>query len=696
MPTMVESTTTSTATSAPRREGGFRRDIEGLRAVAVLLVLAFHAGVPGVTGGFVGVDVFFVISGFLITGLIVREVQSTGRLSLSRFYARRIRRLLPATAVVLAATAALTLLVLPPLRWPSISLDIAASATYIVNWRLAGSVDYLASEDAPSPVQHFWSLAVEEQFYIVWPLLILALVWWQRRSRWPLGKVLMAGLAAIAVPSFVWSVISTHTSPGQAYFATTTRLWELAVGAALAIGAVRLAKLPTSVARALGWLGIVAIVVAAVTFDSATIFPGYTALLPTLGTAAVIAAGMSHSERGVGRVLAVAPLQDIGALSYSLYLWHWPLLVAATAVFGQLTTAQGVLVAGFSVVPAWLSYRIVEYPLHHARPLATYPWRAYALGILATVIGLTAALIPTLSKPTYAVAEDAPGATVLGADPATDPDGRPVDSVASMTPAPLDARDDNPELYELDCHQNQDDSDLLTCPFGDVDSDRVVALVGDSHAAQWQPAIERIAQENGWRLELNTKSACGFFDVDVTAGDGEGGYPSCSEWNDRLVDYLTGPDGPDVVIASTSNTYDVMQEGTELTGDANRAAFVDGLRRSWQSVIDAGVELVVIRDTPRMGIDVPECVSQHLDALRECTVTTDQALKNSGGADDEAAEGAAGVRYVDLTERICPGEACPPVIGNVLVWRDPHHLTATYVRSLTADLERSLGGVLAE
>lgn len=233
---------------AVRGDGGFRRDIQGLRAVAVVLVLLYHAGVPQLAGGYVGVDVFFVISGFLITGLIVREIERTGRLSLTRFYARRARRLLPATAVVFVAVAALTLVALPAMQWRTVGRDLAASTLYVVNWELAQrSVDYLAADTATSPLQHFWSLAVEEQFYVVWPLLVAMLVWWLRRRS---GRVrpggLTLGLLLIAVPSLVWSVHLTSADPGRAYFVTTTRLWELAVGALLAVNLARVDRVPTA------------------------------------------------------------------------------------------------------------------------------------------------------------------------------------------------------------------------------------------------------------------------------------------------------------------------------------------------------------------------------------------------------------------------------------------------------------------
>lgn len=324
----------------PRRESTpsrFRADVAGLRAVAVGLVLLYHAGWSFLPGGFVGVDVFFVISGFLITGQIVNEIERTGRLSLIGFYARRAKRILPAATVVLAATAAAVWLFVPRSDWQVIGGDIAAAAVYVVNWRFADrAVDYLAADNAvTSPVQHFWSLAVEEQFYLLWPLLIvLAILAARTLRRSNVRPVLWVGLAVLAVPSFVWSILETANSPARAFFVSTTRLWELAVGAGIALIAVRAARMPRAAALVLGWLGLAAIVAAALLVTAKTAWPGYAAALPTLGAAAVIAAGAAAGSRGPVLLLGTSPFRWVGDLSYSLYLWHWPMLVVAEAYWG--------------------------------------------------------------------------------------------------------------------------------------------------------------------------------------------------------------------------------------------------------------------------------------------------------------------------------------------------------------------------
>ena len=281
----------------PLTHSRLRRDIEGLRAVAVGLVLLYHAGIAVVPGGFVGVDVFFVVSGFLITGTLIREIEKTGRVSLASFYARRIRRLLPASFPVLVFSLFLAVRVLPSVSTRDFSLDIAAAAGYFVNWRFAArAVDYLAEDVGASPVQHFWSLSVEEQFYVIWPLLIIMLLALIRRYEWDVRRALIGGLTLVAVPSLLWSIEFTSRNPQYAFFDATTRIWELSLGAFVAVGAVWLPSLPARLRWMLGWAGLVAIGVSGVMFDQTSAWPGYLALVPTVGTVGVIVAGLSGGD----------------------------------------------------------------------------------------------------------------------------------------------------------------------------------------------------------------------------------------------------------------------------------------------------------------------------------------------------------------------------------------------------------------
>ena len=687
--------TTPVAAPASVPTTRFRGDIQGLRAVAVGLVLLYHAGVPLLPGGFVGVDVFFVISGFLITGLVVREVERTGRLSLRHFYARRAKRLLPATAVVFVTVAALTLLFLPVTRWRDIAGDIAASSVYLVNWRLADrSVDYLAAESAASPLQHFWSLAVEEQFYIVWPLLIVALFWrWQRGSA---SRRLLLGLAVIAVPSFVWSVHLTTANPGAAYFVTTTRLWEMAVGAVLAVVVVHADRLSPTARTVLGWGGLAAIGYAALTFDASTTFPGASALVPTLGAAAVLLAG-SGDGRGELRPLTAAPMQHVGAWSYSLYLWHWPLLVVATAVWGTdgtLPVTTGLLVVAASFVPAWLTYRFVERPFHRS-PRFAVPWRAGVLGLACVAVGLAAAGAVAVATDRASVTDGpAPGAAVLGEDPAAAEAGEPVDRVTSITPALADAPEDVADMYADGCHQNQRSAKVISCTYGDATSDTVVALVGDSHAAHWQPALQLLAEDHGWRLETYTKSSCIFADVLTWDPGTEAPYDSCHAWQANVRERLLA-EQPDVVVVSANGTYQLPGEPEPMDREASMQGLAEGSAANWRALEESGIDVVTILDTPRLVVNAPECVAEHRDDLDACALDRDNAVERSGTPMLRA--GAAlvpEVDVVDLNAFVCPRESCVPVVGGVLTHSDSHHLTATYVRTLAPQLEEALAPLL--
>ncbi|MBT8493019.1 MAG: acyltransferase, partial [Deltaproteobacteria bacterium] len=369
--------------------GAFRPDIEGMRAVAVVLVMLYHAGIPWFSGGYVGVDVFFVISGFLITGLLVRELEATQHIDLARFYARRVRRLLPAAGFTLAAVAALTVAFLPVTRWLSVGRDIQWSALYAVNWRFAGrAVDYLTADEAASPVQHFWSLAVEEQFYLVWPILLLVLTIAARRFARPLRSGLIIGLVAVGAPSLWWSISLTASEPGRAFFVSTTRVWELALGGGLAILTPQVRRLPARATVGLAAVGMIGIIWASVTYDALTLFPGSAALVPVLGAVAVVAAGTALPANPISRVLGLEPMKQVGAMSYSLYLWHWPLVVAADATWGPLSPTTGFAVVAVSVVPAWLAYRYVEHRWRHSEALVSPPRRGLMVGLALTLVGV--------------------------------------------------------------------------------------------------------------------------------------------------------------------------------------------------------------------------------------------------------------------------------------------------------------------
>jgi len=674
------------STTKGHRHSRFRADVEGLRAVAVGLVLLYHAGLPFVPGGFVGVDVFFVISGFLITGLLTNELRRTGTISLSAFYSRRAKRLLPAAVLVLAATVAMAFLLLPPTSWKEVGGDVVASAVYVVNWRLADrSVDYLAEDFEASPVQHYWSLAVEEQFYLVWPALLLLASMLRTRRR-SLG--LWIGLAAVAVPSFAWSVYLTSQEPATAFFVTTTRMWELAIGGGVALAAAATAWLPRTFAAFVGWAGLVAIVASALLYSTQTDWPGAAALLPTLGAAAVIAAGQSAGSAGPIALLGTRPFVWLGGLSYSIYLWHWPMVVGAAAYLGGLRPWQGLVVVTASLAPAWLTHRFVENPIRYARRFTQAPRLALVLGAALSTVGVAIGLSPYLAvhaKVTTNSNAPVEGAAALGDPPATPPPARP----EAIVPDPLEAIHDVPDAYDRGCQAGESSAEPVSCVYGDPNGSIDVAVVGDSKVLQWISAIDAIGDQRGWRIRTYTKSACSFADAVITR-NGEP-YDACTEWNRAVMERLRD-DPPDVVVTSQGRST-ALDDPNDPEAGSSTEAMVRGLRSHWTSLTGRGTHVVVIRDNPNPpeGESVYACVAEHREAIDQCAFDQEAAERRGAGEVlAKAANNMQGVHVIDMSDYFCLAGSCPAVIGNVLVYRQGTHITKTYIDTLRPVVERKL------
>ncbi|MHB1129977.1 MAG: acyltransferase family protein [Ilumatobacteraceae bacterium] len=366
-----------------------RGDIEGLRALAVGLVVAYHAGVGQLSGGFIGVDVFFVISGYLITKLLIDEAGRDGNIHLLNFWARRIRRIVPMSLLVVVVTVIAGLFMLEPGRARELANVALGAVGFCANIVLYFTTDdYLSGVTPPSPLQHYWSLAVEEQFYLIWPLILFGIIK-IGRTRW---KVWLAGVVVVmGGASLVFSIVVTPTQRGIGYYMPHARIWEILAGAGLALLGAHIFKIPTQVRALIGWLGLGFILWSAVSFNSGTIFPGSAALLPVLGTVAVLAA--VETSWGPQKVLSIAPAQRVGAWSYSIYLWHWPVLVLVEARFGTPSGWVRLGLVAASVLLSVVSYTFVEQPVRRHEWLLSRPWRSLTAGAVAISVGLTGGMI---------------------------------------------------------------------------------------------------------------------------------------------------------------------------------------------------------------------------------------------------------------------------------------------------------------
>lgn len=739
--------------AAPVRRPHFRPDVEGLRAVAVVAVLLYHCGVPGIPGGFVGVDVFYVISGFLITGLLWRELESTGRLDLRAFYARRMRRLLPASLLVIGVTLIASWLLMSRLRFPAVAGDAVAATLYVSNIRFAlGATDYLAGAAAPSPLLHTWSLGVEEQFYLVWPVLLLVLSRMVSRARvaWV--------LAGIGVASFLLSAIWTDVAAPWAFFSLPTRIWELAGGALLAVGFVRLPRRTgAGTASLIGILGIGLLGTAMLTIDAETPFPGIAAVVPVAATLLLILAG-ERAEALHARALAQRIPRWLGRISYSLYLWHWPVLVLVPIWIGRDDLPTRLLLALVAVGIATVSTELIELPIREQRALRATTHHSLGAALVATggmaAFGIALASLGPLGMPTSPVAARAGDATpppTASAPPATPVDGRPTmpgviatptgapDARVTPTPAhpsstptaaptptptrialvsqdpiptpdptsrvgsgvlsgPIPAgvrpsleqvRDDLPRSYTDGCHLDFGGITAPACSYGITDPDRpLLMLVGDSHAAQWLPAAEHVAAARGWRLIAITKSGCPYVAATVWNKPLKRGYRECDAWRAQVAARIAA-ERPAILLLAASRGYQVIDDGGRHAYEDSLRAWRTGLRWALTDGSMGAGHTVLLADTPRLLEDPVECLARS-GTIDGCP-TPRQALTDAGHLELEAStSAAAGVTLIPTEGWLCDATSCPLVMDGLLVYRDDQHLTATFAAGLAGLLGASL------
>ncbi|AXH35350.1 acyltransferase [Humibacter sp. BT305] len=703
---------TRVASRAARRAPGasrlreFRPEIQGLRALSVTLVVIYHLWPGALPGGFIGVDVFFVISGFLISGHLLGEVRRTGRVDLRSFWARRIRRLLPASFLVLAATLIGVVLWTPLSERANELANVAASGTYVINWVLAhNAVDYLAQNNAESAVQQYWSLAVEEQFYVLWPLLLMATVLiagaiLRRKvtaSSWSTFRIIIAiVLAGVFVASLTFSVYLTATRPGAAYFNTFVRAWEFAAGGLASILVMHLADRRGSKARTQGmrvvseivpWLGLVVIVVCALTFTGSLPFPGIVAVVPVVGALLVLAVDPPAEERfGLRSFSSMWPIKSVGTWSYSIYLWHWPLIVFFPLVFGVGIGIKAGLALGMaSLLLGALTSKFVEDPARYSRWWSARRWRAYAFaaGAPAIVVAIVAAQLFGLQQSVSQASEQASAQLAqpcYGANAALNQAQCPDAFTAT---APIDTAYASQDLDPNWCLV-QLDNVWRSCTYGDPDGPKgTIAIVGDSHAAAMTPAFDTYFKDQGWRVITYTRFGCPALTTvpEHMLDKDPAEQVACTDWTkDVIADIQSRSDIDVVAYTDWSRAYFYDQ--------SKHQEYVDEISSMWKSIQDSGKQVLFVQDIPGTGKDVgsvPTCLAAiSVPAVAPCSNPRDLALIDDAVLDAVAQNGK--IPVISTSQYFCTDQTCMTYVGGVVAYADNNHLSNTYARSIAPHL----------
>jgi len=607
--------------------------IQGLRALAALLVTLFHA--KWVSGGFIGVDIFYVISGFLITGLLLREIERTGTINFKEFYARRFKRLLPTSFFVLAITAVISWALIPATMRSSLGRDVIAASLYVSNYLFAWwQADYQNLDATPSPVIHYWSLAVEEQFYFIWPMLILIF--------FTLAKALKSRIfltyfvVAITLSSFIFSIYLTETSPIWAFYSLPTRAWELGLGALLVLIP------PIKTKKFVGLFGFTLLIISAFVFNEGTAFPGLNAALPVLGTVLLLAT-INSWPPVLNDVANSRLFQWLGEISYPLYLWHWPLLVLPSTYLARpLEVYERVLAIIATILLADLTHRFIEEPFRSKKIASVI---VYKKSSYVTAISVFMGVLIMFSN--------SDRIDVSGVN-------------GSVSLAQIKAR---PQVYDDGCHANYAQTQSAKCEYGNLDSKKVMVLYGDSHAAQWFPALLEIANRSGYKLISLTKSACPAVD---TKRNDQGGFKMsrCAQWRENTTKRIREIQ-PDVLIMSSFQYFAQPPQFKD-----RNAWWDDGQRRLLQAVKTASPQLIYVTDTPHPTRDIPACLTNN--SISKCN--TSERSQNLS---------IQGFKVIDPNPWLC-SNVCPAVKDGVVAYRDASHISVDMSIALIPRLTQAL------
>lgn len=648
----------------------YRADIDGLRALAIILVVAYHVGVSGLTGGFVGVDVFFVISGYLITTILWKELGSADRIDWGRFYARRVRRLIPALTLVVLVTLVIGVWLMLPnqeLRW--LGQSAVSVATFLSNFFFESKTDgYFGADAELLPLLNTWSLAVEEQFYLVWPLVLVGL-WRAAKYRATKGAqsaadVAAVGIGALALISFVAAEMTVRVDQSAAFYLMPFRLWELAAGGFLAVVVKRIPTVTRGAAALMALVGMLLISYSVISLDAFDTFPGLSATPTVLGTVLVVVAGTSCIDNPVSSVLSLGPLVWVGTLSYSWYLIHWPLLVFARLRTGEADLLRDGLIAMGSLFLAALSYRFVEQPFREGRwpaMRATRPTLLIGFGMLLAMI-------------------------VAGVAVATKPDSL---SRVEISAAQRMALDES-AVFDRCGFDSAVPGSPIDCVYPGA-TDRTLVLVGDSHAASLLPAVQEYAERSGWSLEVMWHPGCPFVLGYEAPDAGAALKPGCVAENRRRMDYLVENaeriDG--VVVNNRSDTFMYTVRGEPIPEAA--VEWEDALRSTIGEVAENGIPTMYVLDGPVFDHSVPVCLIRMGESCDEARPEVESFRAPATEAALSALREMQGVEVWDPLPTLCDDDRCFVEQGGDILYIDGDHLSGAG----TSLLSESLGDAMS-
>lgn len=645
-------------------EKKFRPELEGVRAVAAFLVAIYHIWIGNVSGG---VDVFFIVSGFLITTSLMARIEKEGRIRYFEYILGLGRRLFPLAFLVLFFCTVLSYLLLPQVQWKQVISEVFSSTFYFQNWKLAtDAVDYLAQNNEASPLQHFWALSIQGQFYVTWPLVIfLAYFVAIKLLRTPFRKTLLVLLSTLFLTSLLYSIYITAINQPWAYFDTFARVWEFSLGGLLAL-LIPYLSINKWLSTFIGWIGLLIITLTGILLPVSSVFPGYAALLPTSGVMLIIIAAENHSNYGIKNFLGSKPFKYFGSISYGFYLWHWPLLIFYFSYFkvDTVSISHGIIILLVTFILSIISTKIFEEPVRKLSVRTSSNRLVVVLLIfMVPVLGTNLfwnyhiTQLEENRKDNYNVV-DYPGARVLWEDIVPSPDIEPITT-------PLDAESILPTFYMDGCYVKMEESGVKVCSYGDTKNPQYrIALLGGSHSGHWFPALEQFAEELNIQIDVYNKDACRFSTQDFNGLLSE----TCMEWNELVIEPLL-EDPPDIIF-TTANV-------------ANGSTVPLGYIEMWEK-FEGISKIFAIRDNPIMKSDIPSCVQSR--GIDECTVPRAEVLSDITPWENTIGI-PSNVYFADLSDYFCDADTCYPVIGNVLVYRDNHHISTLYSMTLAEPLK---------